>query len=314
MGDQLREEESLWEKVLAEHRENSSASKARDVYHMFILGDRLDGKECFTKYLQNGGQQDIDEEEEETKPLCGIGFAYGEWKEKVMGEDEETTIRILQTTIEKLPLKFLLPAYFLGGSLGPRCAESGLIAITVDLSVPYNAMQRLNDWYSFMEKSLKETYSEDPELHEKLRTKMEDQCRAADPKHVKQSEDSEGNQSPRDVGRSSNTYRTLGTFDKGNIGLPVIVICTKAHMLDLAAQQYAKDPREKDHFLNYIQGNLRKWCLERGAALIYVDKDRSTADTLKEYILYRLANVPMKSMLDDRQQQCKYELLLCDGC
>eukprot|EP01061_Rhynchopus_euleeides_P005662 TRINITY_DN14873_c0_g1_i1.p1 TRINITY_DN14873_c0_g1~~TRINITY_DN14873_c0_g1_i1.p1 ORF type:complete len:498 (+),score=186.18 TRINITY_DN14873_c0_g1_i1:229-1722(+) len=303
-------EESLWEKVLREHRENSTSAKARDVYQMFIVGDRADGKDGVFKWLRLQEDIQADDEDEEETAAAGLSFWFGEWKEKAVGEDEESTVRILQTIVEKPSLQYLLPAYFLSGSFSQRNLESSLFAITVDLSAPHAAITRLNQWYTFLEKVVKESAGDDLDLPKRLQERMEMQCDGfhTDPRTVVKKEvvddclEVVSPLSPRDTGRASATYRKMGIFQRGNLGVPLIVVCTKAKALDVIASQQTKDPKEKEHFLNYVQGTLRRWALERGAALIYTDGDRASADMLKEYLLYRLANIPMSSMLDGRRQ------------
>ncbi|KAJ9446168.1 Cytoplasmic dynein 1 light intermediate chain 1 [Diplonema papillatum] len=297
-------EESLWEKVLREHRENASAAKARDVYQLFVVGDRADGKELTLKWLRQHTNEDDDEEED--TPPSGLGFAYGEWKEKPIDEDEEATVRVLQTVIEKPGLKFLLPAFFLGGTLKQRNLETTVFAIAVDLSVPHRAMERLNEWYKFLTQCVADIVGDDRSYLNHLTSRMEAQCDAfhTDPRQLvkkKETDDClEVLTSPRDLGRASATYKKMGIFNKGNLGVPLIVMCTKAKLLDPAAQAYTKDPKEREHFLTYVQASLRKWCIERGAALIYTDGEKQASYTLKEYLLYRLAGIPMSSMLDER--------------
>ena len=305
--------ESLWEKVLAEHREHSAAAKARDVYQLFVVGDRMDGKEKVFKWLCP--QDDMQEEEEEEKACpAGLSFSYGEWKEKAVGEDEESTVRILQTLVERPFFQYLLPAYFLSGALVQRHLESSFFAITVDLSTPSTAIDVLNKWYSILEQTVKDSAGDDLAFPKRLQEKMEAQCDAfhTDPRAqiVKKQEVDDGLEmiSPRaDTGRASTVYRKMGIFSRGNLGVPLIVICTKVKALDIIASQQSKFPKEKEHFLNYIQATLRKWALERGAALIYTDGERNTSETLREYLLYRTANIPMSSMLDGRRQVSRYD-------
>ena len=306
-------EMSLWERVLAEHRANSSAAKARDVYQLFVLGDKNDGKEAVFKWLRRGeGAHDDEDEEEATS--AGLAFNFGEWKEKAVGEDDESTVRVLQTLIEKPSMQYLLPAFYLNGTLSSRFAESSLFAITVDLSIPHFAMQRLEHWYKAIEATIRGCAGDDLDLQKRLQERTEAACDSfhTDPRHqqVKKADADDCLEivSPRaeTTGRSTATYRKMGIFNKGNLGVPLIVVCTKTPKLDVVASQVTKEPKEKEHFLNYVQGNLRKWCIERGAALVYTDGERPQSDVLRQYLLYRLANIPMSSMLDERRAVTRY--------
>eukprot|EP01063_Lacrimia_lanifica_P007648 TRINITY_DN14919_c0_g1_i1.p1 TRINITY_DN14919_c0_g1~~TRINITY_DN14919_c0_g1_i1.p1 ORF type:complete len:511 (+),score=202.62 TRINITY_DN14919_c0_g1_i1:72-1604(+) len=302
------QERSLWERILQEYQENAATAKAKDVYQLFVLGDRLDEKEHVVKYLTSHND---DGDAEDEPQAGGLSFAFGEWKGKPAGDEDDAVVRIVHTCVEKPSLRYLLPAYFLGGSLSGRFSDSSMFMITVDLSIPYCAMKRLNEWYKFVEETLQKACVDDCDQITRMKDRMEMQCDAFHTNPGAQQKmatvDSSlqavdaGPASPT-AGRSSAKYKKLGIFTKGNLGCPLIVVCTKSKTLDAYATNQTKDPKEKNCFLNYIQATLRKWSIERGAALFYMDGERAQPDVVREYLLYRVSDIPMSSMLDDRRQ------------
>eukprot|EP01059_Diplonema_ambulator_P010137 TRINITY_DN20124_c0_g1_i1.p1 TRINITY_DN20124_c0_g1~~TRINITY_DN20124_c0_g1_i1.p1 ORF type:complete len:490 (+),score=100.95 TRINITY_DN20124_c0_g1_i1:77-1471(+) len=300
-------EESLWEKVLAEYREHGSTVKARDDYQLYVVGEKGDEKMRVVRWLT---QRSEDDEDEDEVPDHGLSFGYGEWKEIPMGDEDELTVRITHTVIHQKEMSNLFQSSFTGPG-GKRKLPTAVFAIVLDLSTPHHIMNRLTEWYQFLKKAVTEDIcNDDLEYIEHLRQREKDECEkfhtnpaTAVKKKVQVDADLEIVDSPTDFGRTSQSYQKMGIFKQGNLGVPLVVICTKAGKLEaLAHARHSKDPKDKHHFLNYIQAALRKWCIERGAALLYADGEKESGELLRGYLLFRLAKIPMKSMMDDRRQ------------
>eukprot|EP01065_Artemidia_motanka_P008646 TRINITY_DN1435_c0_g2_i1.p1 TRINITY_DN1435_c0_g2~~TRINITY_DN1435_c0_g2_i1.p1 ORF type:complete len:478 (+),score=202.14 TRINITY_DN1435_c0_g2_i1:84-1517(+) len=306
----VEEPESLWEKVLAEHRASAQETKDRDDYRVFILGSPADGKEKVLASLK--GAADDDEELVETH---GLGFSFCEFKDKPIGEDEDVRVRLLLTVLEKESMQCLLPAYFLrpNSSLRGKWLETAVFIITVDMSAPHSVLQTLNTWYGHLEALLAEMEKDGKDQVQKLRDKVERECDAflqacepASAQKKKAAVDAElvVLEKPSTDDRSSRNlqaFKKMGLFEKGNLGVPIVVVGTK--MDALMRQAEATQQRSKDHYLNFIQASLRKWCVQRGAGLVYTSADKQVnCDVLREYLLLRLARIPMTAMLDSRRQ------------
>merc|ERR1719351_677124 len=70
-----------------------------------------------------------------------------------------------------------------------------------------------------------------------------------------------------------------------NLGLPIIVVCTKCDQIEgLEAEQDFKE-----ECFDYIQFQLRKFCIEIGAGLCYVSiKENKNIELLKTYLFHKL--------------------------
>lgn len=94
-------------------------------------------------------------------------------------------------------------------------------------------------------------------------------------------------------GRHKAEWKKMGLFEKGNIGVPVIVVGTRADELAKIAEE--QHSHGKEHYLNYIQSHLRKWCVARGAALLFTS-EKEKGSNLREYLLFRLSKIPTSNM------------------
>lgn len=76
-----------------------------------------------------------------------------------------------------------------------------------------------------------------------------------------------------------------------NLGLPVLVVCTKCDAISVLEKEH--DYRD-EHF-DFIQSHIRKFCLQYGAALIYTSvKENKNIDLVYKYIVQKLYGFPYK--------------------
>ncbi|KAJ2704046.1 hypothetical protein FB645_003579 [Coemansia sp. IMI 203386] len=76
---------------------------------------------------------------------------------------------------------------------------------------------------------------------------------------------------------------------ESNLGLPVVVVCTKSDAMDVMERERGF----KEEAFDYIQQVLRAICLRFGAALIYTSTHNpATFSTLYHYLVHRLLTVP----------------------
>ena len=86
--------------------------------------------------------------------------------------------------------------------------------------------------------------------------------------------------------------RVLLDLDEGtlttNFGLPIIVVGTKDDTVEFLAQD--RDFRQ-EHF-DFIQMNIRRFCLAHGASLVYTGKAQKTGDTFYRYLMHMAYGFP----------------------
>ncbi|KAJ7322516.1 hypothetical protein JRQ81_018803 [Phrynocephalus forsythii] len=74
-----------------------------------------------------------------------------------------------------------------------------------------------------------------------------------------------------------------------NLGIPVVVVCTKCDAISLLEKEH--DYRD-EHF-DFIQSHIRRFCLQYGAALIYTSvKENKNIDLVYKYIVQKLYGFP----------------------
>uniref|UniRef100_A0A8D3DJY6 Dynein light intermediate chain n=1 Tax=Scophthalmus maximus TaxID=52904 RepID=A0A8D3DJY6_SCOMX len=70
-----------------------------------------------------------------------------------------------------------------------------------------------------------------------------------------------------------------------NLGIPVLIVCTKCDAVSVLEKE--QDYRE-EHF-DFIQSNIRRFCLQYGAGLIYTSvKEEKNMDLLYKYIVHKV--------------------------
>uniref|UniRef100_A0ACB8FUP4 Cytoplasmic dynein 1 light intermediate chain 1 n=1 Tax=Sphaerodactylus townsendi TaxID=933632 RepID=A0ACB8FUP4_9SAUR len=77
-----------------------------------------------------------------------------------------------------------------------------------------------------------------------------------------------------------------------NLGIPVVVVCTKCDAISLLEKEH--DYRD-EHF-DFIQSHIRRFCLQYGAALIYTSvKESKNIDLVYKYIVQKLYGFPFNT-------------------
>ncbi|XP_072109793.1 cytoplasmic dynein 1 light intermediate chain 1-like isoform X2 [Mobula birostris] len=77
-----------------------------------------------------------------------------------------------------------------------------------------------------------------------------------------------------------------------NLGIPVLVVCTKCDAISLLEKEH--DYRD-EHF-DFIQSHIRRFCLQYGAALIYTSiKENKNIDLMYKYLVHKLYGFPFHS-------------------
>ncbi|KAJ2411317.1 hypothetical protein GGF47_006320, partial [Coemansia sp. RSA 2524] len=93
-----------------------------------------------------------------------------------------------------------------------------------------------------------------------------------------------------DVGRAADVLLPLGAgVLEANLGLPIVVVCTKADTMGVLERERAFGEEDFD----YVQQVLRAVCLRLGAALIYTSTHNpDTFTTLYHYLAHRMLTAP----------------------
>lgn len=260
----------IWSNLLSDI---SSATPTRFSHKksLVIFGDELSGKTTLaTKLSREGGDDD------DHNIHHGSGLDYHDVEvrgdeERTNDEDERTTLNVWVADghlSHRNLIKFSLPSHML---------DHSLILLVVDMSQPWNMLESLTKWVKVLHEhidSLKVGPDEMKELRNKVLLNYQN--------YVDPNDKSAGDH----VVDSTMEMMTLDeNVLKDNLGLQIIVVCTKCDLIETLENE--QDYKE-EHF-DYIQYQLRKFCMEIGAGLCYTSmKEDKNGEVLRKYILHQL--------------------------
>ncbi|WVN87585.1 uncharacterized protein L203_102768 [Cryptococcus depauperatus CBS 7841] len=169
-------------------------------------------------------------------------------------------------------------------ALPPKSLSDTAVVIALDWTKPSSMVQELLTWLSWVEQWAQgfAEQGEVDELHEKLQSYLQ-------------------HYSEPSANSSTSAYANLGpllplgpgTLTLNSAGIPIIVICTKADLMDSVGEEIGIKGGGWEERTDWVQQVLRTICLSYGAALFYTASTQpSTYSILKEYLLHRLYTVP----------------------
>ncbi|XP_063951050.1 cytoplasmic dynein 1 light intermediate chain 2-like isoform X1 [Lytechinus pictus] len=272
------ESQNLWTSILSEVSSHSS-SKLPSCKSILVLGEDETGKTTLLSRLQGV---------EDPKKGYGLEYLYLD----VRDEDRDDTTRcgvwILAGENEHEDL--------LRYALTAENLEHTLVIIAVDMSRPWNIMDSLQKWTQVIRRHV-DSLRIPPEKLRELEQRLVQQFQAY-------TEPETGND-PSVSRRTSGVTKPTGTEDEEvvvlplgettlthNLGVPIVVVVTKSDYVSTLE----KDQDYSDEHLDFLQQNVRKLCLNYGAALFYVSvKENKNCDLLNRYLLHRLYDFPFNS-------------------
>ncbi|AAW40980.2 hypothetical protein CNBA4890 [Cryptococcus deneoformans B-3501A] len=170
-------------------------------------------------------------------------------------------------------------------ALPPKSLADTAVMIVLDWTKPSSMLQELLNWLSWVEAWAlgSAEKGEIEELHERLQSYLQ---------HYTE---------PSATNTGVTAYSGLGpllplgagTLTLNSSGIPIIVVCTKADLMDNVAEEIGIKGGRWEERTDWVQQVLRTICLSYGAALFYTAPTRPTTySLLKSYLLHRLYTVP----------------------
>ena len=262
---------NIWSTLLSD----ASASTATSVFSsdksIIVLGDDLSGKSVLVTKLQGlddphrGSALDfqvinVQDEEIDENGVCRLWIIDGHLAYRSL-------------------LQYALPQNMLPHSL---------LLITVDMSQPWNIPETLEKWTRVLYEHVENLKLPIPEFNQMKEKLIEEFLSYSDPGDSKTDGKlsiSKSVENSAQIDREQLDSLTLSS----NIGLPLIVVCTKCDYFESLETEY--DFRE-EHF-DFIQHYLRLYCLKHGAGLVFTSmKENKNIELLKKYILHKLYGFP----------------------
>uniref|UniRef100_A0A8C6MPU0 Dynein light intermediate chain n=2 Tax=Mus TaxID=862507 RepID=A0A8C6MPU0_MUSSI len=251
-----------------------SRSKLPTGKNVLLLGEDGAGKTSLIRRIQGI---------EEYKKGRGLEYLYLNVHDEDRDDQTRCNVWILDGDLyHKGLLKFSLDALSL---------RDTLVMLVVDMSKPWTALDSLQKWASVVREhvdKLKIPPEEMKEMEQKLIRDFQE--------YVEPGEDFPASPQRRTTGaqedRDDSVVLPLGADTlTHNLGLPVLVVCTKCDAISVLEKEH--DYRD-EHF-DFIQSHIRKFCLQYGAALIYTSvKENKNIDLVYKYIVQKLYGFPYK--------------------
>ncbi|KAJ3242733.1 hypothetical protein HDU77_010691 [Chytriomyces hyalinus] len=261
-------EADLWGSILRQ----AATTKPAPTCNLIVLGTAQSGKSTLMSAI---GHQDVQSQQmEPLDSMTGLAmqFAYAHVYDDSDAEEAAALVNLFEMDgpVFAPLLRFALPPYAI---------DRTAVVICLDWSRPWAFMDQLEQYLVLLEREM-------ADIAAHMREKIE-----ADFREYREP-DADGNTSKfstATMDANISTHNVTLPLGQGvltnNLGIPIIVVCTKAdYMISLE-----KERGYGDGTFDYIQQSLRTICLKYGAALFYTSSFRpKTIACLRSYILHKL--------------------------
>ncbi|KAF8204656.1 dynein 1 light intermediate chain [Pholiota molesta] len=281
--------QDLWSSIL----DSVSSSRSIPSKQILILGQPSSGKSAIASSLLH--KPVSDEQKDDQRTDFAIGYDFADVRDEA---DEDTLARLSVYTVPSSAPSYtaLLPHF-----LPPRSSLlQTLVVIVLDWTRPWTFVEELETWLSWVEKWSKGDGSRELEI---IREESRERLQA----HLQHY--TEPSTEPLPVANStlSNTILPLGpgTFTHNSAGVPIIVACTKADLIDDGNDMVAGASGmgsmvkgkggEWEERTDGVMQVLRTICLKYGAALFYTTPLPANLQVLRQYALHMLFMPPAPS-------------------
>lgn len=246
------EEKNLWQSILKDV--SKSTTSHNDIKKtILVVGDEGSGKSTLIARLQ-----DRKYNKEEHPTGTGLEYTY------LIKEEEDLSGRfgiysLDGNVVHKNLLSFVA---------NKDTIEDNMFVIVVDMSRPWLIMNSLQKWVNILKEHIESLGIEEEKMTE-MRTNVA--------KSIQKYLNGSSGESEEDD--------ELPQLEEGvlevNLGVPLMVICNKCD----AANNLEKDRDYRNEHFDFIQMNLRKFCVKYGAALFYSGNGIKTTERITNYIL-----------------------------
>ncbi|XP_046842962.1 cytoplasmic dynein 1 light intermediate chain 2-like [Xenia sp. Carnegie-2017] len=271
---QDEEEEDLWSAILNDVS-SSTSKKLPSNKSILLLGNDGTGKTSLIVKLQTGAA--------EIKKGHAMEYSYIDIYDEDRDDSTWLNVWVMDGDARyKNILKF---------AVTKKSAKDVTVILIGDMSRPWTIMDNLNSWVHVLREHIHSLNLSPKELNE-----MESRITKQFQEYI----DPEQNDEKKKLG--SEEEDVVLPLDPeiltDNLGFPIVVVCTKTDsMLSLEKERDFKN----EHF-DFIQQQIRRFCLKYGAGLVYTSvKESKNCNLLKQYLLHKIYSFPFRvpaSVLD----------------
>ncbi|XP_026573550.1 cytoplasmic dynein 1 light intermediate chain 1 [Pseudonaja textilis] len=262
---------NLWSCILSEVS-TRSRSKLPSGKNVVLLGEDGAGKTSLIGKLQGI---------EEYKKGRGMEYLYLNVHDEDRDDQTRCNVWILDGDLyHKGLLKFAIEATSL---------KDTLIMLVVDMSKPWTALDSLQKWASVVREHIDKLKIPPEEMKEMEQKVVRDFQEYKEPGEDFPASPQRRNTSSQEDKDDSVILPLSADTLTCNLGIPVVVVCTKCDAINLLEKEH--DYRD-EHF-DFIQSYIRQFCLQYGAALIYTSiKENKNINLVYKYIVQKLYGFP----------------------
>ncbi|KAJ3796735.1 dynein light intermediate chain-domain-containing protein [Lentinula aff. detonsa] len=299
--------QDLWSSIL----DSVSSSRSIPSKNVLVLGQPGSGKSTICEALLGRTKVNSKDDGEESKSDFAVGY---DWADVRDDADEDTLARLSIYTVPSSHPSFtpLIPSF-----LSPKSSLGHTTVIVVlDWTKPWSFVEEMEEWLAWVErwaggelsnpvtlKDIKVKDARDPQKGgrelEKIREENRERWQSYLQHYTEPSSDPATVVPSTSSNLSSNTVLPLGpgTLTHNAAGVPIIVVCTKADLIDereegastgLGGGMVKGKGGEWEERTDGIMQILRTICLKYGAALFYTTSLPETLSNLRQYTLHTL--------------------------
>ncbi|RXW25406.1 hypothetical protein EST38_g437 [Candolleomyces aberdarensis] len=281
--------QDLWSSIL----DSVSSSRSIPSKQVLLLGQPSTGKSSIASALL---QKPISDEAKDDQRIdFALGYDFASVRDDA---DEDTLARLSVYTVPSSAPSYtaLLPHF-----LPPRTSlPHTVVIIVLDWTQPWTFVEELQTWLQWVEKWAKGDGSREVEIvREENRERLQS--------HLQHYTEVSADPLPASTAALSSTLLPLGqgTLTNNSAGVPIIVACTKADLIDEATENASGATGmggmvkgkggEWEERTDGIMQVLRTICLKYGASLLYTTPLPATLQVLRQHALHLLFMPPAPS-------------------
>uniref|UniRef100_A0A4W3JRU2 Dynein light intermediate chain n=1 Tax=Callorhinchus milii TaxID=7868 RepID=A0A4W3JRU2_CALMI len=176
-------------------------------------------------------------------------------------------------------------------AITPENVKDTLLILVMDMSRPWIAMDSLQKWTNVIQEHI-DKLKIPPEEMKEMEQKLVNDFQEYEEPGKELPVSPQRRNTPKETSEESVVLPLGSDTLTHNLGIPVLVVCTKCDAIGLLEKEH--DYRD-EHF-DFIQLNIRRFCLKYGAALIYTSlKENKNIDLVYKYLVHKLYEFPFHS-------------------
>ncbi|KAJ7771152.1 dynein light intermediate chain-domain-containing protein [Mycena maculata] len=280
--------QDLWGSIL----DSVSSSRSIPSKQILLLGQPSTGKSTLAAGLL---QKPPADDKEDHRIDFAVGYDFSNVRDEA---DEDTIARLSVYTVPSAAPEYtlLLPHF-----VPPRTAlPHTLVMIALDWTRPWTFVEELETWLQWVEKWARGDGARELEI---VREESRERLQA----HLQHYSEPSIDPPAAASSVSGSTLLPLGpgTLTHNSAGVPIIIACTKADLIDEGSDLTAGASGmggmvrgkggEWEERTDAVMQVLRTICLKYGAGLFYTTQHPATLQTLRQYALHMLFIPPAPS-------------------